>query len=53
MTSPRRTLCIYRERGKRQGGGERERETERKGVYVSKHEFLLIMILENVQRDQK
>lgn len=53
MTSPRRTLCVYIERGERDREEERERETERKGVYVSKHEFLLIIILENVQRGQK
>lgn len=41
------------EREEKETERRRERETERKGVCVSKHEFLLIIILENVQRGQK
>lgn len=45
-------MCIYRE-GKETERRRRERETERKGMYVSKQEFLLVIILETVQRGQK
>lgn len=46
-------MCIYREGKETERRRRRERETERKGMYVSKQEFLLIIILETVQRGQK